>query len=80
MRPILVRRNERRSKIRPAEGDVKLCPDCGAAMRFSELRVAGPAWLCRNGECLRVQFVRRARDPRERQARKKLIVTSRRRS
>jgi DNA-binding response OmpR family regulator len=49
---------ERRSGPRPRVGDVKPCPRCGHAMRFEDAWTASPAWVCRNEECLKTEFVR----------------------
>jgi hypothetical protein len=49
---------ERRSPFRPKRGDVRPCPRCGYAMRFEDVDIDAPAWMCRNISCLNAEFVR----------------------
>ncbi|MCU1384701.1 MAG: hypothetical protein JWL71_3398 [Acidobacteria bacterium] len=60
--------SDRRGANRPHEGDIHVCPRCGAALRFSDrtlwLRTTGllePAWACDNTACGYQAFVRQAK-------------------
>jgi len=54
---------ERRQPGRPQNGDIRACPNCGAASEFSErYRFAGevvPAWVCDSPACREHDIVRR---------------------
>ena len=49
------RRRERRHGVRPQNGDVRRCPECGGRSEFSErYRFDGavvPAWVCDSPAC-----------------------------
>ena len=49
---------ERRAASRPLAGDIRPCPHCGDAMRFSDGDRESPAWICSNRTCRDVVYVR----------------------
>lgn len=61
---------ERRGANRPANGDTRRCPDCGAlTLEFSERYrlapqtgsvIAAPAWICDTASCKYLRFARAA--------------------
>ena len=61
---------ERRAADRPANGDTRRCPDCGAlTLEFSERYriapqtgsvIAAPAWICDSARCKHLRFARAA--------------------
>jgi DNA-binding NtrC family response regulator len=50
-------RDDRRGASRPELGDQRACRRCGHVMRFQAV-AEGPAWVCRNEDCLRMELVR----------------------